>query len=84
METAMDYLPEEYFEVKNNSLYYHPPDDSEEFQKHYEMFWPVRLWVNEELETFGIEPNTYSILGVWAAATNNIKFRPGDFDEVVF
>ena len=82
MKEILNYLPEEYFETKKNrqALYYHPPNDKREFERHYEMFWPVRLWVNEVIEDEGFDEGRLTVLGVWADRPETIHFTSDDFD----
>ena len=82
MKELLNHLPEEYFEIKKDgqALYYHPPEDKEEFLMHYEMYWPVRLWVNEDIEASSLQKHRLSVLGVWADRPTTVHFTRNDFE----
>ena len=86
MKETLNYLPEEYFETKKDgqALYYHPPEEKEEFMRHYNMFFPVRMYINETLEEREFEKNYYSVLGVWATIGDTIRFVQDDFEAAHF
>ena len=82
MKETLNYLPEEYFETKKNgqALYYQPPEEKEEFMRHYDMFFPVRMWVNEVIEGENVQKSRLSVLGVWADSPKTIHFTSDDFE----
>lgn len=82
MEELLEYLPEEYFETKKDdeSLYYHPPDDEVEFLKHYQSLYPVRMYVDEIIESEGLGKKRLTVLGVWADRVNTVEFVKSDFE----